>query len=367
MCFVHFLTVCLQNSEAFDSVDDVIQGAQDIIAHQLSKTPRLRRVVRERFLKQGVLLAKKSKKASLSSKFKCYFDSVSSVQTLLRPSFSHRYLALQRGSQEGHLKLKLEGPPGNSGFEPSLIAEFKRAAIKASGSAAEPLLVKAAHAAYAHYVYPSVKDEIHKDLKAVANKAAVSVFSRNLESVLLASAFGPKPVIGLDPGIRTGCKTAVVDARGAHIDNAVLHFNSESARAKSMAYLQDAISTHRIAAIAIGNGTNGRETKAVLRKGFAKLGLETPLVMVNESGASIYSTSKVARCEFPLLDPTVRSAISIARRLQDPLAELVKLDPQSIGIGQYQKDVRQTDLKATLDDTVVSCVNKVGVDLNTAS
>jgi uncharacterized protein len=218
------------------------------------------------------------------------------------------------------------------------------------------------------YVVPGIESEVHRALKEVADEAAIKVFAENVRKLLLSAPFGSKAVLGVDPGIRTGCKLAVVDDSGKYVASTVIHLQTDSERARATKLLAETVRNGNIRAIAVGNGTAGRETESFIREGLKHAGVTgVPVVMVNESGASIYSASETAREEFPDLDLTVRGAISIARRLQDPLAELVKIDPKSIGVGQYQHDVSHTALKKGLDFVVDSCVNSVGVNLNTAS
>ena len=214
---------------------------------------------------------------------------------------------------------------------------------------------------------PAIETEVHRALKDVADDVAIKVFAENLRGLLLASPFGPKAVVGVDPGLRTGCKLAVIDASGRFLASELLQLQTDEGKANAKKLLAGILKSGEIQAIAVGNGTAGRETEAFLRAALQEAGFATPVVMVSEAGASVYSASDVAREEFPDLDVTVRGAISIARRLQDPLAELVKIDPKSIGVGQYQHDVAAAALKQSLDQVVDSCVNQVGVNLNTAS
>ena len=218
------------------------------------------------------------------------------------------------------------------------------------------------------YVVPAIENEVHKTLREIADEAAIAVFAENVRKLLMAAPFGPKAVLGVDPGIRTGCKLAVIDGSGKYVGSGVLHLESPAGKASAAPVLADLVKKGGIAAVAVGNGTAGRETETFVREALKIAGLgEVPVVMVSEAGASVYSASEVAREEFPELDVTIRGAISIARRLQDPLAELVKIDPKSIGVGQYQHDVSPSGLKKSLDAVIDSCVNQVGVNLNTAS
>jgi uncharacterized protein len=344
-----------------------LQGAQDIIVERLSETAELRQQTRETLFTRGSARSTRAEKAQPHSKFERYFEYHESIASLLQPQNSHRYLAMRRGWLEEELSLTIGGNPGDESFDDTLLAPFAHAACTVPASPAAELLLKAARLALRVYVAPSIHSEIHQALKDVADEAAIKVFAENLSKLLLAAPFGSKAVLGVDPGIRTGCKLAVVDDSGKFISSGVIFLQSEAERARAAKALVEIVQTGRIRAIAVGNGTAGRETEGFIRSVMKEHSPNTPVVMVNESGASIYSASEVAREEFPDLDLTVRGAISIARRLQDPLAELVKVDPKSIGVGQYQHDVSQHLLKKNLDHVVDSCVNAVGVNLNTAS
>jgi uncharacterized protein len=377
--------------DATKSVADVaaaLAGASDIVIERLADDAGLRKVVRDRFFEAGFCRTGKSEKAKPASKFETYFDFQVSVKQLLDPANSHRYLAMRRGWMEEELQLTLGGelprepepvadveaalktPKVPKAVDPlldELGARFEAAALGDPGFAGAPLMKKAARLALRGHVIPAIESEVHKALRDVADAAAIDVFAANVRKLLLAAPFGPKAVLGVDPGIRTGCKLAVVAAAGQYVGNALMHLESPGQRASAAASLVALVEQGGITAVAVGNGTAGRETEAFVRAALAEAKLDVPVVMVSEAGASVYSASDVARGEFPDLDVTVRGAISIARRLQDPLAELVKVDPKSIGVGQYQHDVSQTALKKSLDAVVESCVNQVGVNLNTAS
>jgi uncharacterized protein len=244
---------------------------------------------------------------------------------------------------------------------------FETAACSKPDFAGAPLLKKAARFALRAHVVPAIENEVHKALREVADEAAIRVFAENVRKLLLSAPFGPKAVLGVDPGLRTGCKIAVVDDSGKYVGSTVMHLESAGGRSGGANMLAELVKKGGIRAVAVGNGTAGREAETVVRDVLTAAGMNVPVVMVSEAGASVYSASDVARDEFPDLDLTVRGAISIARRLQDPLAELVKVDPKSIGVGQYQHDVSPTALQKSLDAVVDSCVNQVGVNLNTAS
>jgi uncharacterized protein len=344
-----------------------IDGAQDIIIERLSETQELRQRVRSALFERGNVRTGKAEKAKPNSKFELYFEHHETVASLQQPQNSHRYLAMRRGWMEEELTLSLGGVPGDDSFEKELQGAFEGAACTVHSSPGAAILLKAARLAYKAHVFPSIESEVHKTLKQVADEAAIHVFAENVRKLLLASPYGAKAVLGVDPGIRTGCKVAVLDQSGRYIASTVMHLQSVDGKKNAQGMLAEILKNGQIQAIAVGNGTAGRETEIFLRQAVKDAGSTVPVVMVNEAGASVYSASEVAREEFPDLDVTVRGAISIGRRLQDPLAELVKIDPKSIGVGQYQHDVSQPALKRSLEQVVDSCVNQVGVDLNTAS
>ena len=341
-----------------------LQGARDILVEKIAETPILRQRTREQVFKTGSFKTEKGSKAVEASKFQNYFEFQEPIASLNKEQNSHRYLAIRRGWMEEELRVSLFLDENtNSALERS----FESFALVKTTSPAAPVLKQVARLAYKAYVLPSVETEAHKTLKDNADVAAIKVFSENVRKLLLAAPFGAKAVIGVDPGFRTGCKIAVVDSGGKYQGSFVFHLHSETEKAQMGVMLGQLVKSASIQAIAVGNGTAGRETESFLREALKSQGVSIPIVMVSESGASVYSASEVAREEFPDIDLTVRGAISIARRLQDPLAELVKVDPKSIGVGQYQHDVSPTNLKKSLEEVVDSCVNSVGVDLNTAS
>lgn len=368
--------------KGFADAQAAIEGAGNIIVERLSENSDLRHIVRTTLSEKGALRTGKAEKAKPNSKFEPYFNYHESLESLLKPENSHRYLAIRRGWIEEELTLALGGAPETQATEdasekkpeaqPDLLVEslqkiFEAEAVTQLDSEVAPLLLKSARLAFKAHVFPAIENEFHKALKKAADEVAIDVFAENVRKLLLASPFGPKAVLGVDPGIRTGCKLAVVDDSGKYIASTVIHLQSEGERKKATELVTNVCQTGNIQSIAVGNGTGGRETETFLRKVVKDAGLTVPVVMVSESGASVYSASEVAREEFPDLDLTVRGAISIARRLQDPLAELIKIDPKSIGVGQYQHDVSQPALKHRLDLVVDMCVNSVGVNPNTAS
>jgi uncharacterized protein len=353
-----------------------LAGACDIVVERLSEDAGLRQQVRSAYFERGCARTRKGEKAKTPSRFENYFAYQEPVKELLKPASSHRYLAMRRGWMEEELVLTLGGRLGDDGTTDPLVDEllsaFEAAACPAGSASGPsflgaPLLKRAARLALRAHVMLSIDTEVHKALREVADAAAITVFAENVRKLLLAAPFGPKPVLGVDPGLRTGCKLAVIDATGRYLGSGLMHLETPAGKAAAAPILADLVKKGGISAVAVGNGTAGRETETFVREALRHFALDVPVVMVSEAGASVYSASDAAREEFPELDVTVRGAISIARRLQDPLAELVKIDPKSIGVGQYQHDVSETGLRRSLEAVVDSCVNQVGVNVNTAS
>ncbi len=346
-----------------------IDGACDILIERLSENQELRQKVRQAYFEQGHVKTTSGVKPKPNSKYELYFAHSEPVASLLKPENSHRYLAMRRGWVEEELTLAVGAGTEDTAFDASLLQSFEAEACSAPDAAAGTahVLKKCSRLALKAHVAPSIENEVHKALREVADEMAIKVFSENVRKLLLAAPFGSKAVLAVDPGLRTGCKVALVDDDGKYLASTVIHLQSEEQKKNARVLLSEILKNDKIRAIAVGNGTAGRETEHFLRATVKELDLTVPVVMVSEAGASVYSASDVAREEFPELDVTVRGAISIARRLQDPLAELVKIDPKSIGVGQYQHDVSQPALKRSLELVVDSCVNQVGVNLNTAS
>jgi uncharacterized protein len=334
-----------------------LAGARDILAERISDDAQARAKLRELFWIKGVVKSKVSfEKEEAAAKFKDYFNWSEPVAKIP----SHRMLAIRRGESEGLLMMRIQPP------EEDALALIEPLFATGKGPAAEQVRL-AVQDSYKRLLGQAIEVEIRIESKKRADTEAIRVFSDNLRELLLSSPLGRKNVLAIDPGFRTGCKVVCLDRQGKLLHNDVIYPTASSSgevREAAEAVLS-MIRKFQIEAIAIGNGTASRETEAFVK--LLKLPSSIPVVMVNESGASIYSASEVAREEFPNHDLTVRGAVSIGRRLMDPLAELVKLDPKSIGVGQYQHDVDQLALKRTLDDVVMSCVNGVGVELNTAS
>ncbi len=346
----------------FVTYDEVLRGAQNIIIEKISNDPVLREKVRESYFTKGVVESKPGKSVKPKSKFETYFAHTEKVVSLLEKKNSHRYLAMRRGWKEGELAVTIKTPE-----EDQLLKDFEHFSCTQTQPAVKNFLDLCSKSALTIHVVPSVENEVHKKLKDAADIFAIEVFAENVKKLLLASPFGSRCVLGIDPGIRTGSKVALVDKKGQFISHTVIKTQGEKAEDNAKALFSEVLKQIEIDAIAIGNGTGGRETEVFIRKILKDLEKNIPVVLINEAGASVYSASDVAREEFPDLDITVRGAISIARRLQDPLAELVKIEPKSIGVGQYQHDVTQTTLQKRLDSVVEDCVNYVGVDVNTAS
>jgi uncharacterized protein len=356
-----------QEARAFVSaakeVPDVaaaLKGARDIVAERMAEDGEIRTRVREVFLDSGVVsVAVEKEKAKERTKFEQYY----AFEERLRDIPSHRFLAIRRGENEGVLKVRLLVD------DDRLLARIGDKMRVDARSPWSRELISAIDDGYHRLLIPSITTDVRASLKDRSDVAAASVFADNLAALLLQAPFGARSVVGIDPGIRTGCKTVFIDANGAFVENITLHLSQGDRFVEAVGReLLSFVNKHKPAAVAIGNGTFARETESFVRKTLAAADVKDVVVVsVNEAGASVYSASDIARAEHPDLDVTVRGAISIARRLQDPLAELVKIDPQSIGIGQYQHDVPQPLLSKKLDDVVESCVNQVGVELNTAS
>ena len=339
--------------------EDALKGARDIIAEQVNENERARNQIRRQFERQGVITAKvvKGKEGDeAAAKYRDYFD----FSEPLKRCTSHRLLAIRRGEKEGILKVSIT--PAD---ETECGERLERLFVKTNNECAHQV-AEAVNDAYKRLLKPSIETEYAAISKEKADDEAIRVFAGNLRQLLLAPPLGQKRVMGIDPGFRTGCKVVCLDAQGALLHNEAIYPHPPKSEYKQAARkLTQLVEQYKIEAIAIGNGTASRETEQfVISQRYDR---EIQVFVVSEDGASIYSASKTAREEFPGYDVTVRGAVSIGRRLIDPLAELVKIDPKSIGVGQYQHDVDQSKLKASLDQTVESCVNLVGVNVNTAS
>ncbi len=336
--------------------DEALQGARDIIAEWINENELARSSVRNIFQRNAVIRCKLIKgKEEEGAKFKDYFDS----EEPLKRSASHRVLAMRRGEAEGFLRVSI-GPE-----EDEVLDRLNRIFVKGQTSSSKQVEM-AEKDAYKRLLNPSIETEFAKTSKEAADIEAIRVFAENLRQLLLSSPLGQKRVLAIDPGFRTGCKIVCLDAQGNLLHNETIYPHAPQNQGKMAAKkLTNMVETYNIQAIAVGNGTAGRETERFVTN--LHYDRKVQVFVVSEAGASIYSASKVAREEFPEYDITVRGAVSIGRRLMDPLAELVKIEPKSIGVGQYQHDVDQNLLQQSLDQVVESCVNKVGVNLNTAS
>ena len=338
------------------SADDALEGARHIIAEIFNEDPVSREKMRDLYFTKGIIHTRVIEgQEAEGAKYRDYFD----WQEPAARVPSHRILAMRRGEKEAVLNLSITPP------EPDALALLETLFVR--GDSAASLQVKlAVQDCYKRLLSHSMETEVRLAIKQRADKQAIEVFATNLRQLLLTPPLGSKRVMGIDPGFRTGCKLVCLDRQGKlmHYDTIYPHMNEKQDRQAAETII-NLSQRYGIEAVAVGNGTAGRETEALVRKIDALK--EIPVILVNESGASVYSASKAARREFPELDLTIRGAVSIARRLMDPLAELVKIDPKSIGVGQYQHDVDQSALKLALDDVVISCVNAVGVDLNRAS
>ena len=336
--------------------DEALSGARDIMAEWINEDKRAREAVRDLFRTKGSFISTVADgKEKEGSKYRDYFDWTEPVSS----APSHRVLAMRRAEKEGFTFLRITVP------EQEAVGLIEHLFVKGAGAASEQVRL-AVEDAYGRLLSHSIETEIRMETKKRADEKAISIFTENLRQLLLAPPLGRKRVLAIDPGFRTGCKVVCLDAQGSllHSDNINPHLNQRGEK-QAEETLKALCDRFQIEAVAVGNGTAGRETLDFIRKiGIPK---QTILIMVDESGASVYSASEAAREEFPDHDLTVRGAVSIGRRLMDPLAELVKIDPKAIGVGQYQHDVDQRALRKALDDTVVSCVNAVGVEVNTAS
>lgn len=340
------------------TTEEALQGAMDIIAEQVSDDANLRKHLREGMMEDGQLVSKGTTEES--SVYSMYYDFHQSVKNIA----SHRILAVNRGEREGFLRVSIETDEGKAQ------RIVTKAYVRNNTSLCCEVVKNAALDGYTRLIFPALEREIRSTLTEQASESAIRVFGMNLRQLLLQPPVKGKVTIGLDPGYRTGCKTAVVDATGRVLETTVIYpTHSEAKIRESKHILRRLIDKYHVELIAIGNGTASKETEIFTAEFLQEEGLDEKVryMVVSEAGASVYSASKLAAEEYPDLDLTLRSAVSIAHRLQDPLAELVKIDPKSVGVGQYQHDMPQKRLSETLDGVVEDCVNTVGVDLNTAS
>jgi len=341
------------------SVEEALQGARDIIAEWINENIFIRKNLRRIFQRKAVIsskVVKTKKEEEEAQKYAQYFDWSEPLNKIP----SHRLLAMLRAEKEGFIKVNIDID------KEEILIFMKGSLVKTASPSCAEQITLAAQDAYKRLLEPSISNEILQEAKIKADEKAISIFSENLTQLLLAPPLGEKRILAIDPGYRTGCKVVCLDEKGDLLHNATIYPHApQKETAIAMKKIRSMVEAYHIEAISIGNGTASRETEFFIKK----IAFDRPLqvFVVSEAGASIYSASKIARDEFPDYDITVRGAVSIGRRLSDPLAELVKIDPKSIGVGQYQHDVDQTLLKEELDSTVVKCVNSVGININTAS
>jgi len=343
-------------TEEVETADEALQGARDIIAEWVNENQHARNIVRHRFKSEAVICSKVVKgREEEGEKYRDYFE----FSEPLKQCPSHRMLAMRRGENEGFLRLSVEPD------EEKTIQKLDELFVKSSREVSRQV-AQAVRDAYKRLLHPSIENEFKALTKEQADAEAIKVFATNLRQLMLASPLGQKRVLAIDPGFRTGCKVVCLDEQGNLLHNATIYPHLPQAdRSGATRKISSLVQQYKTEAIAIGNGTASRETERFIK--LIRFQQDIEVYVVSEAGASIYSASKIAREEFPDYDVTVRGAVSIGRRLMDPLAELVKIDPKSIGVGQYQHDVDQGNLKKSLDEVVESCVNLVGVNLNTAS
>ena len=360
-------TAFINKEHSFNDEKSVLDGAHFILVERFAEDANLIQKLRRHLLKQAHLCSKLVKgKAADAAKYRDYFEH----SELLRNIPSHRMLAMLRGRNEGLLSLSIDVDPGQEGAFSSaqqLITEHFN--LRLTGQAAAAFLTKVVNSTWKLKLSQSLETELLGTLREQAEEEAIKVFSRNLNDLLMAAPAGPKTTLGLDPGMRTGCKLAIVDATGKLLQTATIFPHApQNHWDKSVRTLVNLCQQHKVELVAIGNGTGSRESDKLIAEVITTIEKNKPTkVIVSEAGASVYSASELAANEFPELDVSIRGAVSIARRLQDPLAELVKIDPKAIGVGQYQHDVSQSQLSQTLDNVIEDCVNAVGVDLNSAS
>ena len=344
------------------SAEDALAGARDIIAEWASESTRLRNMTRNTYRRQGAIVCSAAKEKDEELKASPY-AAYAAFSNSVRRITSHQYLALRRAESEGMIKVKYSLDDSRGKLEDALSEAY---ASRLGSQECRKIVSEAVTDASRRLIRPSVENEVSAELKEEADRVAIDIFSQNLRQLLLASPLKGRRILALDPGYRTGCKTVAIDEKGDLLDDAVIYptppRNDIEGAHKTLKRMIDRFGLN---AVAIGNGTASRETERFIRN--SGLMVSDMIFVVSEDGASVYSASETARLEFPDKDVTVRGAVSIGRRLLDPLAELVKIDPKSIGVGQYQHDVDQSKLKNALDYTVMSCVNAVGVDVNTAS
>ena len=347
----------ISEEKEVENAKDAINGSKDIIAEEISDNAEYRMYIRKLTFEEGKPLSG-AKDEKAQSVYEMYYD----YQEEINKVAGHRVLALNRGEKEKFLVVKMEAP------EERILQYLKKNVVTKENEYTEPLLAEALEDSYKRLIAPAIEREIRNELTEKAEDGAIKVFGKNLEQLLMQPPIAGKNVLGWDPAFRTGCKLAVVDATGKVLDTTVIFPTAPQNKVEeSKKVVKQLIAKYDISLISVGNGTASRESEQIIAQMLKEIDKPVQYIITNEAGASVYSASKLATEEFPNFDVGQRSAVSIARRLQDPLAELVKIDPQSIGVGQYQHDMNQKKLSETLSGVVEDCVNKVGVDLNTAS
>ena len=345
----------LDEEKGVASIEDALNGAKDILAEQLSDDANLRKMLREDWLKYGLLVSQKAKDEP--SVYEMYYDYTETLKTIA----GHRILAINRGEKEGFLSVKIQGE------DEKLFEKMGRYVIKKNSHTAQ-ILQEVIEDSYKRLIAPSLERELRNDFTEKSEESALGVFRENLKQLLLQPPIIGKMVLALDPAFRTGCKIAVIDETGKPLETAVVYPTPpQNKKAEAEKVLKKLIETYDVELISIGNGTASRESEQFVAEMLKNIDRKVQYIITNEAGASVYSASKLGAEEFPQYDVSLRSAVSIGRRIQDPLAELVKIDPKSIGVGQYQHDMNQKRLGEALGGVVEDCVNSVGVDLNTAS
>jgi uncharacterized protein len=344
-----------------------IEGARDILVERLAGDPDLRAMARKAYLESGWLRSTRTEKAKPQGRFDAYFDFQEKVETLREPAQASRYLALRRGQSEGELQLAVIGPPDDPEFESRLVAAFEASACSVGDSPGAEVLRHAGRIAFKNDVRTAIENEVHRVLKDAADEAIARAFAETVRHPLLEAPFGPHPVIAIDPAARGPSALAVVAGDGAFVTSASLALDTDEGKAAAREVLTRLVAAQGVAAVAVGDGARGRDVEIFVRAGLREGGTSIPVVLVSEAGLGAYAASEAAKAEHPELDEHVRVAVSIGRRLQDPLAELVKVEPRSLGVGAHHHEVSHATLQRALDAVVESCLCLVGIDVNLAS
>ena len=344
-----------------------IEGARDILVERLAEDAELRATARQVYAEGAFLNAVKTDKAKPGGRFEPYFDFHEKVSTLKEASSAPRYLAVRRGQSEGELLVSVGGPPGDDEFESKMVTLFESAAVSVPDSPGAEVLRQAARIAFKGHVRTAMENEIHQTLKQAADTALAGVWAENVRRLLLEAPFGPRPVLGVDPGVRTGGRFAVVEGAGGCVASGVVPLQTDEQKTAARKTIAALVREYAVAAVAVGDGSAGRETEIFVRSALKDAGLDTLVALVSETGAGAWAASEALRTELPDLDPPARGAVFVARRLQDPLRELVRIEPRAVGGRQHSHDIAPSTLIHALEEVVDSVVHGVGVDLNTAS